>query len=97
MKIAVRCLYHKPVMPNFLIVDLADDEWKRFLGADKYEKIRLIRSFIKKPGPSDIREITWIALHGLTDREMVELELACKALMSEEYRGLQFKKKDDEK
>lgn len=44
-----------------------------------------------------IREITWILLYGLKDTEMMELELACKELMSEEYRGLKYKNKENEK
>ncbi len=28
MKIAVRCLYHLPVTPNFLIVDLIDKQFR---------------------------------------------------------------------
>ena len=96
MKIEVRCLYHYAVTPNFMIVDLENDVWKRFLRADKNERIRIIRPFIKKPGPSGIQEIAWIPLFGLKDSEMMELELACKELMNEEYRGLQYKDKEDE-
>ena len=84
MKIAVRCLYQKPVTPNFLIVDLPEELWPKFNCADKYERIRIITPFIKTPCPS-IREIAWIPLKGLKDCEMMELELACKELMSEEH------------
>lgn len=99
MKIAVRCLFHKPVTPNFLIVELQGQEWTKFLWADKYERIRIIQPFITKPCPS-LREIAWILLDGLKDSEMMDLELACKELMCEEYRGLQFndnKENEDEK
>ena len=96
MKVALRCLYHKPVTPNFLIVDLPDEIWPKFNWADKYERIRIIQPFIRKPYPS-IREIAWIPLKGLKDSEMMELEMACKELMSEEYKGLQFNDNEDEK
>ena len=64
MKIAVRCLYHKPVTPNFMIVDLPDDKWSKFNWGDKDERIRIIRPYIKEPCPS-IREIAWIPLQDL--------------------------------
>lgn len=96
MKIAVRCLFHKPVRPNFLIVDLEGQEWTHFLWADKYERTRIIQPFITKPCPS-IRDIAWIPLDALKDSEMMDLELACKELMCEEYRDLQFNDKEDEK
>lgn len=83
MKIAVRCIYHLPVIPNFLIVDLPKEEWGNFLRADKFARINIIRPYIKRPGPSGIAEIAWIPLDGLRDSELMELELECKALMRE--------------
>lgn len=80
MKIAVRCIYSLPVTPNFLIVDLEGEEWRKFLGADQRTRVKLIRPYIKKPGPSDIAEIAWIPLNGLQDYELMELELECKNL-----------------
>ena len=81
MKIAVRCIYRLPVTPNFLIVELEGEEWKKFLWADKRTRVEIIRPYIKKPGPSDIAEIAWILLDGLRDSELMQLELECRRLM----------------
>ena len=81
MKIAVRCIYRLPVTPNFLIVDLDREEWKKFLWADKRTRVEIIRPYIKQPGPSDIAEIAWIPLDGLRDSEFMQLELECQRLM----------------
>lgn len=81
MKIAVRCIYRLAVTPNFLIVDLEEEEWIKFLRADKRDRVEIIRPHIKKRGPSDIAEIAWIPLKGLRDSELMELELECRRLM----------------
>ena len=80
MKFAVRCIYRLPVTPNFLILDLNEKETSKFLWADKLERIKIIRHYIKKPGPSAIAEVAWIPLDGLKDSELMELELECKKL-----------------
>lgn len=80
MKIAVRCIYALAVTPNFMIIDLEGEEWNNFRRADNRERVRIIRPYIKKPGPSDIVEIAWIPLDGLRDSEMMELELECRKL-----------------
>ena len=80
MKIAVRCIYRLPVTPNFLIVDLEGEEWKKFLWADKRTRVEIIRPYVKQPGPSDIAEIAWIPLDGLRDSELMQLELECQRL-----------------
>lgn len=76
MKIAVRCIYHFPVTPNFLIVDLPYDEWQSFLW-DISSRIKIIRKYLRRPGPSisSIREIAWIPLGGLSEEEERELHL----------------------
>lgn len=80
MKIAVRCIYRLPVTPNFLIVDLDGEEWKKFLWADKRTRVEIIRPYIKQPGPSDIAEIAWIPLDGLRDSELMQLKQECRRL-----------------
>ena len=87
MKIAVRCIYRLAVTPNFLIVDLKEEELSKFLSGNKQERINIIRPYIKKPGPSDIAEIAWIPLFGMKDSELMELELECKKLMRGNYEG----------
>ena len=78
MKIAVRCIYRLAVTPNFLVVDLKGEDWKKFISADRLERIDIIRPYIKNPGPSDIAEVAWIPLDGLRDSDIMELELECK-------------------
>ena len=61
MKIAVRCIYYKPVTPNFLIVDFQKEQLSKFLWGDKQTRISMILPFMPKGHPS-IREIAWIPL-----------------------------------
>lgn len=70
MKIAVRCIYHFPITPNFLIVDLPNEEWQEFL-CKQSSRIGIIRKYLTSPGPSisSIREIAWIPLEGLSAKE----------------------------
>ena len=70
MRIVVRCLYYLPITPNFLIVDLPDNEWRIFLNNPK-ERVSIIRPYIREPGPTEIREIAWIPLESL-NKEMKE-------------------------
>ena len=86
MKIAVRCIYGLCVTPNFLIVDLNDEIWTKFLNADRISRVNIIRPYIKKPGPSDITEIAWIPLDKLKGSDLIELELECKKLMKKEIK-----------
>lgn len=74
MRIASRCLYYLPVTPNFLIVDVPDNEWPIFLNNQK-ERVNIIRPYIRKPGPTEIREVAWIPLENLSDNEKDELKL----------------------
>lgn len=80
MKIAVRCIYHLPVTPNFLIIDWKTEEFQKFLAADRLQRIAMARPYINQPGPSEIREISWISLEGLKERELMELEAECEKL-----------------
>lgn len=66
MKIAVRCLYCRPVTPNFLVVDLPEGQWTRFLWGDRRTRIEIIKPFLPEVGPP-IREVAWIPLEGLSD------------------------------
>lgn len=78
MKLAVICIYALPVTPNFMIVELTHEDWLRFRASDKLERIKMIRPFIKKPGPSDIVEVAWIPLEGLSSSEFENLESECR-------------------
>lgn len=66
MKIAVRCLYYRPVTPNFLIIDLQEGQWSKFLWADKRTRIEIIKPFLSEYHPT-IREVAWIPLQDLSD------------------------------
>lgn len=66
MKIAIRCLYNRPITPNFLIIDLNEEVWRKFLWGDKKTRIEMIKPFLSEPHPS-IREIAWIPLKDLSD------------------------------
>ena len=65
MKIAVRCIYYRPVTSNFLIVDFQKEQWSKFLWGDKQARINMILPFLPKYHPS-IREIAWIPLDHLS-------------------------------
>ena len=65
MKIAVRCIYYRPVTPNFLIVDFQQEQWSRFLWGDRQTRINMILPFMPKDHPS-VREIAWIPLAHLS-------------------------------
>lgn len=71
MKIAVRCIYYLAVTPNFLIVDLSEEQWSEFLWKPK-ARISIIRPYLRDHSAS-IREISWIPLDGLTDEAKNEL------------------------
>ncbi len=76
MRIAVRCLYHYPVTPNFLIINLDQSTWKQFLSADKYSRISIVIPFLPKDkGHPSIREIAWIPLGHLTQEDKITIIL----------------------
>ena len=66
MKIAVRCIYYRPVTPNFLIVDFQKEQWSKFLWGDRQTRINMILPFMPKKGHPSIREIAWIPLAGMS-------------------------------
>ena len=61
MKIAIRCLYYRPVTPNFLIIDLQKEQWSKFLWGDKRTRVEIINPFLSAAHPP-IREVAWIPL-----------------------------------
>lgn len=70
MKIAVRCLYARPVTPNFLIVNLVEKEWSRFLWGDIKTRIDIVRPYLPSNCPT-IREISWIPLDNLSKQDKI--------------------------
>ena len=66
MKIAIRCLYYRPISSNLLIIDLQSEQWSKFLWGDKPTRIEIIKPFLSKAHPP-IREVAWIPLGGLSD------------------------------
>ena len=77
MRTVVRCLYYLPITPNFLIVDLPDNEWRIFLNNPK-ERVSIIRPYIRESGPTEIREVAWIPLESLTEEMKEKLIEAIK-------------------
>lgn len=65
MKIAVRCIYYRPVTPNFLIVNLPNEQGSKFLWGDRQTRINIILPYLPKDHPT-VREIAWIPLEGLS-------------------------------
>ena len=65
MKIAVRCIYYRPINSNFLIVDFQEEQWRKFLWGDRQTRVNMILPFLPKDHPS-VREISWIKLTGLS-------------------------------
>ena len=43
MKIAIRCLYYRPITSNFLIIDLSQEQWSKFLWGDKQTRIEIVK------------------------------------------------------
>ena len=72
MKIAVKCIYYRPITPNFLIVDFQKEQWSKFLWGDRQTRIKMILPFLPKYHPS-IREISWIPLDYLNQDERESL------------------------
>ena len=72
MKIAIRCLYHYPITPDFHIIDLEGDEWHKFLWADRLERIEMMRLYLPQYHPS-VREVSWIVLNSLSAQNKADL------------------------
>ena len=65
MRIAVRCLYYRPITPNFLIIDLSQEQWSKFLWGDKKTRIEIVKPYMPGAHPP-VREVAWIPLDDLT-------------------------------
>lgn len=72
MKIAVRCLYYRPITPNFLIINLEGDDFSAFLWGDNQQRIRIVAPFYPQPHPQ-VREILWIPLDKLSEPDKATL------------------------
>lgn len=70
MKIAVRCIYTRPVTPNFLIVNLVEKEWTRFLWGNIQTRIDIVRPYLPSDCPA-IKEISWIPLDNLSKQDKI--------------------------
>ena len=68
MKIAVRCIFTRPITPNFLVINLDGVKWQKFLWGDKNVRIGLVTPYLTKAHCS-IREIAWIPLDELTEED----------------------------
>ena len=68
MKIAVRCQYFRPITPNFLILNLEEKIWSRFLWGDTQTRIDIVIPYLPCEHPP-IRELSWIPLDGLSESD----------------------------
>lgn len=68
MKIAVRCIFTRPITPNFLIINLAEIVWARFLWGDTNTRIDIVRTYLPRDHPP-IREVSFLPLDDLTKRD----------------------------
>ncbi len=66
MKIAVRCLYYRPITPNFLILNLEENIWSKFLWGDNKTRIEIVNPYLPRDHPP-IRELSWIPINSLTE------------------------------
>lgn len=68
MKIAVRCLYYRPITPNFLILNLEENIWSKFLWGNTQTRIDIVIPCLPSEHPP-IRELSWIPLEGLSESD----------------------------
>lgn len=66
MRICVCFIYYKPVMPNYYILDLEQEDWMHFRRArTKETRAHLICSLLGRESLEQyIRELAWIPLYG---------------------------------
>lgn len=72
MKIAVRCLYYRPITPNFLILNLEENIWSKFLWGDNKIRIGIVIPYLPNEHPP-IRELSWIPLDSLSESDKLIL------------------------
>ncbi len=72
MKIAVRCIFTYPITPNFLILNLDDTTWSRFLWGNSQTREAIITPYLPRDRPT-IREISWIPIEGLSELDVTIL------------------------
>lgn len=72
MKIAARCIFTRPITSNFLIINLDDTTWGRFLWGDSQTRKEIVIPYLPRYHPS-IREISWIPVEGLSKSDIITL------------------------
>lgn len=68
MKVAIRCIFSRPITPNFLIIDLAKEAWRKFLEGDTKTRIEIVKPYLPREHPP-IREVSWIPLDRLSNSD----------------------------
>ena len=72
MKIAVRCLYYRPITPNFMIITLEESVWSQFLWGDTQKRLDIVIPYLPNEHPP-IRELSWIPLDSLSESDKLIL------------------------
>lgn len=70
MRLAVRRIYHKPVIPSCEVIELDDETWKKFLYGDNMTRKTIVcRAIGKENMVRYTREIAWFPLES---QEVIE-------------------------
>lgn len=68
IKVAIRCIFTRPITPNFLVINLAKKIWGKFLWGDTKTRIDIVRPYLPRDYPT-IREVSWIPLDRLSNSD----------------------------
>lgn len=72
--VAIRCLYNRPIRPNFKLIALNSDELRHLINCTRSERIKAFMPYLKDdPKLSIIRDICYLPLNYLRDDEKNEL------------------------
>ena len=70
VKVAIRCIFTRPITPNFLVINLADEIWTRFLWGDTRKRIDIVKPYLPRDCPT-IREVSWIPLDRMSNQAKI--------------------------
>lgn len=63
MKVAIRCIYYKPVTPSCDIIDMDYETWMDFLHSDMSKRKEIALRLLGRNPMLSVREIAWIPLN----------------------------------
>lgn len=65
MRVAIRCIYFKPVKPSCDIIDMDEDTWFAFLYGDKAIRIEIALKLLNRESfRMKVRDIAWFPMSG---------------------------------